>query len=362
MTEPLISVVIDTFNYGRFIEEAINSVLSQDFPLNKVQILVVDDGSTDDTSVRVKKYGPRVEYFRKPNGGQASALNYGIERARGEIIALLDADDYFLPHKLTCIAEAFNKDPAIGMTYDHLQEWHVETGERRAWPSFNAVSGDVCARPDLFLSYLPQPTSAICFRRACLKPLLPIPEQILMLADCYLVALIPFLAPVHAIPEFLGVYRIHGKNSYFVDEQQQAASARRERLQTWKVVIDAMRKWLANNGYTRKQPPVRDFLNLWTRHQQMSRFQASRPGRFRFFRYVLWENYANSSRQTWRFTALNYLTALSALAFGYEKAPAMEEWRARIRRTVESPYRALLGARSNRGSTGKEEGDSRLRP
>jgi glycosyltransferase involved in cell wall biosynthesis len=100
MKEPLVTVLIDTYNYGRFIEEAIESVLAQDFPLDEVEILVVDDGSTDDTSQRIEKYRSRIHYFCKPNGGQASALNFGIAYAKGEIIALLDADDFWLPGKL----------------------------------------------------------------------------------------------------------------------------------------------------------------------------------------------------------------------------------------------------------------------
>lgn len=339
MNLPLITVLITAYNYGQFVEQAIDSVLAQDYPPERVEVLVVDDGSTDDTSERVKRFGSRINYLSKPNGGQASALNFGIARARGEIIALLDADDFFLPPKLARIMEAFNGDPALGMTYDHLQEWHEETGERRAWPYFNALSGDVRKKSDLFLSYLPQPTSAICFRSSCLKPLLPIPEQIRMLADCYLVALIPFLAPVYAIPEFLAVYRIHGGNSYFADEQQLPVATRRDRLRMWQVVIDAMHKWLGDNGYTRKQPPVRDFLNLWARHQQTNRFLINPPGRLGFFRYVVWENYSNSSRQAWRFTALNYLTAFSALVFGYERAHAMDEWRGNVMKTFQSLLR-----------------------
>src|SRR6266852_114001 len=100
MSAITITVLIDTYNYGHFIEEAIESVLSQDFPSEKMEILVVDDGSTDDTAERVRKYGERVKYLYKDNGGQASAFNYGSARARGEYVALLDADDYWLPGKL----------------------------------------------------------------------------------------------------------------------------------------------------------------------------------------------------------------------------------------------------------------------
>src|SRR5262249_21648517 len=93
MTSPFITILITTYNYGPFIEQAIDSVLSQAFPADQLEILVVDDGSMDDTSQRIQKYGDRIRYLPKPNGGQASALNFGFAHARGEIVCLLDADD-----------------------------------------------------------------------------------------------------------------------------------------------------------------------------------------------------------------------------------------------------------------------------
>src|SRR6266480_2874239 len=101
MCTPLISVLIDTYNYGRYIEQAIDSVLAQDLPTAEREILVVDDGSTDDTPERIRKYGTAINYLRKRNAGQASAFNFGLTRARGKIVALLDADDYWLPGKLS---------------------------------------------------------------------------------------------------------------------------------------------------------------------------------------------------------------------------------------------------------------------
>jgi glycosyltransferase involved in cell wall biosynthesis len=200
MSAPLITVLINTYNYGRFVEEAIDSVLSQEFPLDQLEILVVDDGSTDDTQERVKKYGSRIRYLYKPNGGQASALNYGIERARGEIVALMDADDLFLPGKLTRVAEAFQENPALGMVYHPYWEWDMQTNARRDSPT-RLISGDTRTAPDPFFFYVPHPTSCISLRRSFLGPLLPIPERIRMLADCYLVQLIPLLAPNLALPE-----------------------------------------------------------------------------------------------------------------------------------------------------------------
>src|SRR5260370_6814505 len=103
-----------------------------------MEVVIVDDGSTDDTAERVRKYGAKVRYFHKPNGGQASALNLGLAKARGEIVALLDADDRFLPGKLKRIVDAFQQDPALGMVYHRLLEWYVQTGERRE-RSFNPI-------------------------------------------------------------------------------------------------------------------------------------------------------------------------------------------------------------------------------
>jgi glycosyltransferase involved in cell wall biosynthesis len=338
MSVPLISVLITTYNYGRFVDEAIESALSQDFPPDRMEILVVDDGSTDDTAERVEKYGLRVRYFHKPNGGQASALNFGIARARGEFIALLDADDLFLPGKLTRIVDAFQKDPSLGMVYHRLLECYVQTGEQRE-RSFSGISGDILKTPDRFLSYVAEPASCISFRRSVIGPLLPVPERIRMLGDCYLVTLIPFLTPILAIPEFLAFYRIHGRNSYAADELGASTELEKSRLQMWHIVFDAMREWLDNNGYTRKRAPGRAFLDSLICYQARQQFRFEPPGRLSFFRFLVWENFTRSHFQTWKFTAYNYVASLSALLFGYEKRHLMYEWRGRTMTNLQSLLR-----------------------
>ena len=110
-----ISVVIPTYNYGRFVREAIDSVLAQ--TCAPLEIVVVDDGSTDDTEQIVRSYGDRVRYIRQENAGVAAARNTGIANARGEYIAFLDSDDVWLPEKLAKQLARFDSDPGLGLVY-----------------------------------------------------------------------------------------------------------------------------------------------------------------------------------------------------------------------------------------------------
>ena len=98
MAKPLVSVIIPAYNSADFIDEALKSVFDQTY--KDLEIIVVDDGSTDDTRAVLEKYGDRVNYHYQDNNGPASARNRGIKLARGKYIAFLDADDLWLPTKL----------------------------------------------------------------------------------------------------------------------------------------------------------------------------------------------------------------------------------------------------------------------
>ncbi len=107
---PLFSVVIATYNYGHFVERAIESVLAQ--TCQDFELIVVDDGSTDDTPERIRKFGDRLRYVRKENGGQSTAYNLGADLASGHYIYILDADDELLPDALERFAHAIRSAPA----------------------------------------------------------------------------------------------------------------------------------------------------------------------------------------------------------------------------------------------------------
>jgi glycosyltransferase involved in cell wall biosynthesis len=172
MTEPTVSVIIPTYNCDRYIAQAIKSVLQQEGCT--YEIIVIDDGSTDLTVEVLKPYRDRVgsamlhrlRYVKQKNQGVAAARNYGIAIARANLIAFLDADDYFLPGKLASQAEILLQRPDLGMVHSGWQRVDAQ-GKKLL---------DVCPWeqiPELdlagWLRWKPVLPSAMMFRRSWLQ-------------------------------------------------------------------------------------------------------------------------------------------------------------------------------------------------
>ncbi len=113
--DPIVSVIIPVYNQAEYLRAAIDSVLAQTW--REFELIVVDDGSIDGTPDVIHSYGNQVFGFRKENGGGASALNYGLRRARGRWIAWLSADDAWEPTKLGRQLEAVEGKPEVGLVY-----------------------------------------------------------------------------------------------------------------------------------------------------------------------------------------------------------------------------------------------------
>jgi glycosyltransferase involved in cell wall biosynthesis len=347
MQSPFVTVLIDTFNYGHFIEEAIESVLGQDYPAEQMQIVVVDDGSTDDSAERVKKYGERVEYFYKPNGGQGSAFNYGFAKARGDIIALLDADDYFLPSKLRRTVEEFHSYPETGMIYHPLLELDANSGEFRK-TQIVPISGFLPNDKPKLLAYRIYPTSSMVFRRQALGQMLPMPETIRLQADRYIGLLVPLVAPVLALPEPLSVYRIHGQNLYHSQDTQRSKERDQRRFEMVTIISKEIEAWARSRKHHLKQPETRLFIGNWSLGAEEGEFLIKPPGRFRFFSFLVKQNYTFSSEQTWKLTTYNYVAAFSALVFGYKNNHLMYDLRGRAMRALQSLFGKLNPAHTKR--------------
>jgi hypothetical protein len=210
------SVLIDTYNHERFIEKAIASVLEQDFPAAEREIIVIDDGSTDRTAELVRKFQPQVRYVDKANGGQASAFNAGILECRGEIIAFLDGDDYWLPGKLTRVAEVFARNPQVGLVGHGIKEALPDGSERVAAPEkderFRVDSLGTARLFRLRKSYMG--TSRMSLRAELARRILPVPEALVFEADEYLFTLAAVMSDVVLLREALTCYVIHGGNLY----------------------------------------------------------------------------------------------------------------------------------------------------
>jgi len=215
MSKPYVSVLIDTYNHEKFIEQAITSVLKQEMPMSDVEIIVVDDGSTDRTPEIVRSFEPRVRLIRKQNGGQGSAFNAGIPECQGEIVAFLDGDDWWTEQKLAKVLAVFNENPAIGMvghgtiaTYDDGQQ-HIEILKEPTRLSLNSVEG---AR--LFSCHKAFLGTRTAIRAEVLRRLLPVPEAIRIEADEFIFTMAAALTEVYILPEALFFYRIHGNNQF----------------------------------------------------------------------------------------------------------------------------------------------------
>ncbi len=216
MTRPYISVLVDTYNHERFIEEALVSVLEQDVADAEREVIVVDDGSTDRTAEIVGKFAPRVRLIRKENGGQASAFNVGIPECAGEIIAFLDGDDWWAPGKLRAVADALASDDEIGLVGHGITEVFAD-GRRhtellRDTPRFRLTSREGAETFRLRKSFLG--TSRMTYRAQILREIGPVPEALRFQADEYLFTLAGLFADVLILRDPLTFYRLHDANFF----------------------------------------------------------------------------------------------------------------------------------------------------
>jgi len=316
LSRPLVTALIDTYNYGHFVEEAIESVLTQEYPADRVEILVVDDGSTDDTAERVKKYGSRIQYFSKPNGGQGSAFNFGFERAKGEIVAFLDADDYWLPDKLSEVSRAFEEHPGTGLVYHRRKELNSATGEFSEG-DFSQCSGFLPDKLKELLGYRVLPTSSLAFSREVLARMLPMPDWIRLQADAYIALLVVFLAPVEAIPEDLCVYRLHGKNLFAADVR--GGKGHDGHLKMLKAIFAAVKAWLGEHGFDLDRKDIWMFFERLSLFLEIQEFEYVAPGRMEYLKYMMRYTKFNWNYDRWGLRAMNAFNTLAGPLVGYDK-------------------------------------------
>jgi GT2 family glycosyltransferase len=169
---PTISVVIPTFNRSGLLVEAIESVLRQTHPAR--EIIVIDDGSTDDTPQALARFGPRVTCQRQQNSGQAVARNLGIKLASGDFVAFLDSDDLWVERRLELQLAALTRQPQLDFLFgleakfdaeQQSEACEIQDPEVRA--RLLALDGEVPSALELLLRENVVPTSTVLVRRSC---------------------------------------------------------------------------------------------------------------------------------------------------------------------------------------------------
>jgi hypothetical protein len=207
-SSPLVSIVINNYNYGRYLKGCIECALGQSYPNREV--IVVDDGSTDHSVQLLEDFGDQITAVVQANGGQAAAYNAGFAASAGELLLFLDADDLLHPTLLEQVVAAWESGSAkmhyglrmITAEGEALDGWH---------PNF-LHRGNVVPIIEQFGMYASAPGSGNVYCRRALDKLLPMPEGPWRIAaDSYLIVLVPFFGPVQTLDsENTGYYRLAG--------------------------------------------------------------------------------------------------------------------------------------------------------
>lgn len=216
---PLVSALMPAYNYGHFLARTLDSFVAQDYPPDRLEIVVVDDGSTDDTPDILRDYGERhpgrFRVVRQENGGFIAATNATFAHARGDLLAFLDADDLWPPTKTQEQVAVLQQNPEVGLVYSDTElidpyddvvrasvwEWYQQKplrGDRTLTPLIVASSGN------------PALNSTIMVRASLADRFAPIPDGV-PYVDWWVAARVAQVAGLEITPSRVG-YRMHGEN------------------------------------------------------------------------------------------------------------------------------------------------------
>jgi glycosyltransferase involved in cell wall biosynthesis len=228
---PLVTVIVPTYNYSRYICEAIDSALASSLPQSEIEIIVIDDGSTDDTLEKVRAYGDRIQYVFQENQGKALATKVGVERARGKYIFNLDADDLFLPEKIEEVVNVFESDEEVTHVGHAALCWDVAVGTRRSELIPDWLIGRKIIGKEVLLEFYKKRIlfgggSTFSARAEVLKRC-PIPEEVDMYIDEYLLLATLNNGYTYYVERPLSVWRVHGENYSEVDKEKRYSSLAR---------------------------------------------------------------------------------------------------------------------------------------
>ncbi len=234
--EPLVSILINNYNYGHVLGDAIDSALAQTYP--RVEVVVVDDGSTDDSRRVIESYGSRIVPVLQANGGQCAAVSAGFTASRGEILCLLDSDDVFFPTKVARVVEVFEEHAEVAWMKHALQ---VADGRLRPVGGLTppiAKSRVLRPRPSAALEDKTRfvVSSGVSVRRSTAERYLPIPPEHLaewrFCADAYVGFWSSVYGASYELAEPLGYYRREDYQRVLTDDDLVLWLERQNTLET----------------------------------------------------------------------------------------------------------------------------------
>jgi glycosyltransferase involved in cell wall biosynthesis len=294
--KPLITALVDTFNHERYIEQALVSVLEQGLSPSELEIVVVDDGSADRTPEIIQKFLPRVKYLRKRNGGQASAFNAAFPEVSGQIVAILDGDDWWAKGKVATVIDDLEQNSEISAVSHGYYQFYEKTNELK-----------ICGPPETTLLNLATPEAAraafrgwaylamgaLTVRRKVLEQVIPIPEVLVFSADSP-IALASMAMGVRVLPQPLSYYRFHANNLYAMGLEDPAKLQRKYEMDD--VVYSVLWPMLLRLGV----PPecVSAFIDpawTWINRRSLHTFGGSRLKTFRTEMRAFRSSYKNPS-------------------------------------------------------------------
>jgi glycosyltransferase involved in cell wall biosynthesis len=211
-SHPTVTVVIPAYNLAHYLPAAIDSALGQRQLQGSVEVLVVDDGSEDETPQVLAGYGDRIRSVRQPNRGLSSAIDHGLRLANGEFIALLDADDTWPEDRLVRHISALRAHPSAGLVHGDMvitnADGEIVQQSFFSQPYMAPHDGRVLGRlvADNFVS-----GGASTFRASLLPALHPIPDDVAY-PDWWLAACIAAVAEIRTVDGIANNYRQHGAN------------------------------------------------------------------------------------------------------------------------------------------------------
>jgi len=202
--QPLISIITPSLNQAKFLEQTVTSVLAQDYPL--IEYLVVDGNSTDGSQSIIKKYEKKIAWWvSEPDHGQAEAINKGLKRSKGEIVAWLNSDDYYLPGAVTKAVAAFRKHPLSSFIYGDVLAVDAKGRQlnKLHFPQWNLVDlmkFNIIGQPSVFI------------RRDVLNQTGFLDESLHYLLDHQLWLRLAYQAPNQYLPELLSGAHFHSQS------------------------------------------------------------------------------------------------------------------------------------------------------